>query len=78
MTIYIANHARLRMAQRKITREEVRKVLKSPEIRYPAKRKGRELFVKELSGRKITVCARVRKGRAIVVSVWRDDNGGQE
>jgi hypothetical protein len=76
MTIHIVDHALLRMKQRGITRAEIRKVLGSPEIRYPSKAKGRELFVKEISGRKITVCARVRKRRTVVVSVWSDENGG--
>jgi len=76
MSIHIVNHALLRMKQRGITRAEIRKVLGSSEARYPSKTKGRELFVRHISGRKITVCARVRKRRTVIVSVWSDDNGG--
>src|SRR6266508_1058336 len=52
--IYSA-HALDRMAQRKVTPEQVEAVLRDPEIELPGTKPGRRAFIKHVDGRSIKV-----------------------
>ena len=72
-------HARVRMAQRKVSEADVTSVLDAPDWGAPAARPGARKFVRYLGGRTLTVIVELKPTFVRVVTVyWRDPDEDQD
>ena len=73
MKIYYTDHAEEQLAERAISKADIRKALTDADRKGPAASKGCTKYVKKINGREISVVADVRKNRAVVVTVWKKE-----
>lgn len=71
--IILTRHARIRLRERAITLDQVRSVIRSPEISYPDRLTGREVGVKPFGNRKLRVVfARRQDDIFVITAVWSE------
>lgn len=73
MKVYYTDHGEEQVAERNVSKADVRKTILAPDWTAPAESKGCIKHVKQLKESEITVIAKVRRNRAVVVSVWKKE-----
>lgn len=71
MHIRLTHHARQRMRERGISREEVIECLENYQVSRPGEEGKRVYDYTDEQGYKMSVSATIKNGRWIIASVWR-------